>query len=149
MAVLLVASPIQNTYTTVLCGSDKSVEHAYIIILVLPAMFTLAVAVLVRAIILDSAPICMIWSFCLSSARVLHGFVLDNLLPVSTRAWKVMCVLLRVCDKLAWAKLTDDEWQDEESFLGPDRRVCHDRAAVENLEEEEEEEEKSILRGQR
>ena len=82
-----------------------------------------------------------VWSglFCLTSARVLHVFVLENVWPVSTRSWvaeKALCVLLQICGKLALAELTNDKWPVEESFLGAGRRDCRDKVAAANLEEE-------------
>ena len=59
MAVHLVESPTQDTYSTVLCDSEKSAEHAYIIVPGLSRMVPPAVAVLVKAIVIDNAPIRM------------------------------------------------------------------------------------------
>ena len=70
---------------------------------------------------------------------MIYVLVLGNVWPASTRLWvaeKVLCVLLRVCGKLALAELTDDRWPDEESFRVAGRRVCRDKAAAANLEEE-------------
>ena len=62
-------------------------------------------------------------------------FVRENFWLAPTQVWKGLCVVLRVCGKLALAELTGGKWPDVESLLvaGPVRR---DMGAATNSEEE-------------
>ena len=61
MAVRRFGSATQDALPTVFCGLEDSCAHTYILALVLLLMLLPTVAIFIRVIVTDSAPICMVW----------------------------------------------------------------------------------------
>ena len=61
MAVGLVESSTQDASSTVFCGFEKSFEHAYVLDLVFFLMLLPVVAILIRVVVTDSAPVFVTW----------------------------------------------------------------------------------------
>lgn len=62
MAVRLIATTAQNASPTVFCGFKNSLSmHTYVLDLVFPLMLLPVVAVLIRAILTESAMVFVVW----------------------------------------------------------------------------------------